>query len=64
MSRDAKYEYYQSPCGDWYWHLKAANGKIVASGEGYTRKRDVLSGIKAHRRAAKTERVVEIARPA
>jgi len=30
----------------WYWHLKAANGKIVAaSGQGYHNKQDCLAGI-------------------
>lgn len=32
--------------GQWYWHLKAANGKIIASsGEGYYNKQDCLAGI-------------------
>lgn len=30
----------------WYWHLRARNGKIIAaSGEGYHNKQDCLAGI-------------------
>jgi len=28
--------------GNWYWHLKAANGEKIANGEGYKKKADVL----------------------
>lgn len=31
--------------GEWYWRLRAANGEIVASGEGYTRREDVRRGV-------------------
>jgi uncharacterized protein YegP (UPF0339 family) len=31
--------------GQWYWHLRASNGKIIAQGEGYRRKRDLLHTI-------------------
>ena len=58
--RSAKYEYWQSPNGEWHWHLKGLNGEIQSSGEGYKRKGGALAGIKAHRRSAATERVVEI----
>lgn len=55
--RLARYEVYQDAIGAWRWRLKSANGEIVASGEGYTRKQGALAGVKAHRRAAVTERV-------
>ena len=55
--RQARYEVYQDASGEWRWRLKSANGEIVASGEGYKRKQGALSGVKAHRRAALTERV-------
>ena len=32
--------------GKWFWHYKAANGEIVASGEGYTRRIDCIKAIK------------------
>lgn len=31
---------------DWRWRLKAGNGEIVASGEGYTRREDALRGFR------------------
>jgi len=40
-----KYEYYKASNGNWYWRLKAGNGQIIASGEGYVNKADVLSVI-------------------
>lgn len=55
-----KYQFYQDPQGQWRWRLKASNGCIVASGEGYKTRAGVLNGIRAHRRAAATARVVEI----
>jgi uncharacterized protein YegP (UPF0339 family) len=31
------FEYWKSDVdGKWYWHLKAGNGEIVASSQGYT----------------------------
>lgn len=56
----SKYEYYKADDG-YRWRLKSANGKIVASGEAYKRKSGALAGIAAHRRAAQTLRVVEVA---
>lgn len=29
---------------EWRWRVKAANGEIVASGEGYTRREDAVRG--------------------
>jgi uncharacterized protein YegP (UPF0339 family) len=31
--------------GQWYWHLRATNGKIIAQGEGYKRRSDLLKTI-------------------
>lgn len=31
---------FQDKRGGWVWHLKAANGRIIAQGESHTRKRD------------------------
>jgi len=42
-----KYEYWKSQKnGNWYWHLKAANNQVIATGEGYINKADVLTVIK------------------
>ena len=55
-----KYEWWQGADGDRYWHLKAPNGQIIASGEGYRTKAGVLRGIASHRRHAATLKVVEL----
>lgn len=47
-----KIEVYQNAAGDWAWRLRSANGKVQASGEGYTRHCDVLRGVAAFKRAA------------
>lgn len=39
-----KYEIFKRGT-QWYWRLKAANGKIIAQGEGYHNKGDALSTI-------------------
>ena len=41
---DAKIFYWRGSKG-WYWHLIAANGEVIAQGEGYTTKAGVLKGI-------------------
>lgn len=42
-----KFEVFQSPRNNqWYWHLKSANGKVIAHGEGHTRKQDAERAIK------------------
>ena len=47
-----KYMYFKSPADlQWYWHLKARNGKIVAHGEGYTTKAMCLKGIRLVKRS-------------
>lgn len=35
-----KYQMWQASNKQWYWHLKAANGEIIAHGEGYVNKTD------------------------
>lgn len=41
------FEYYQDKRGQWRWRLRARNGKIVASGEGFASIRNVLRSIDA-----------------
>jgi len=36
----------------WYFRLRAANGKIIAQSEGYSRKRNALKGIAAIKKCA------------
>lgn len=58
--RLARYEVFHVAAGDWRWRLMSANGETIASGEGYATKHGARRGIDAHRRAACTERVVEL----
>ena len=40
------YYYFKDIKGEWRWHLKAANGRIIAdSGEGYKSERECLADI-------------------
>ena len=38
--KQPRFHVYQDKAGAWRWHLKAANGRIVAQGEAHTRKAD------------------------
>lgn len=40
------YYYFKDQKGEWRWHLKAANGRIIAdSGEGYKSEQECLADI-------------------
>jgi uncharacterized protein len=42
----ATYCVFQDAAGEWRWHLRAANNRIIAAlGEGYQHKQDCLHGI-------------------
>jgi uncharacterized protein YegP (UPF0339 family) len=42
----ATFQVFQDSSGEWRWHLRAANNRIIAdSGEGYNNKQDCLHGI-------------------
>ena len=49
-----KFEVFESEAAtpEWYFRLRAANGKIIAQSEGYTRKRNALKGIRAIKKCA------------
>jgi len=43
MKKPARFEYWQSSTSkQWYWHIRAGNGEIIATGEGYKRKAGVF----------------------
>lgn len=47
-----RFEFWRSQAdGQWYFHFRAANGKLVCQSEGYTRKAGCLNGIKSIWRA-------------
>lgn len=55
-----KFEVYQDKGGDWRFRLKAGNGEVVATGQGYASKSGVMNGIDSVRRNAADAEVVEI----
>ena len=42
MKKSLRFIYGKKKNGQFYWHLKSANGEIVAQGEGYKRRAGVL----------------------
>ncbi len=55
----AKFEVYKGMSGDFGFRLKAANGKVVAQGQGYKTKEACLKGIESIKRNAKGATVVD-----
>jgi len=54
-----KYELYQDKAGDWRFRLKAGNGEVIATGQGYASKAGAMNGIDSVRRNADSE-VIEV----
>jgi uncharacterized protein YegP (UPF0339 family) len=55
----AKFEVYKGTSGDFRFRLKAANGKVVAQGQGYKTKEACRKGIESIKRNAKGATVVD-----
>ncbi|WP_353115580.1 YegP family protein [Microbacterium sp.] len=55
-----KFELYEDKGGDWRFRLKAGNGEIIATGQGYASKSGALNGIDSVRRNAADAEVVEV----
>ena len=53
-----KFEVYQDKAGEFRFRLKATNGQIIATGEGYTKKESCLNGIESIRKNAPDAEVV------
>ena len=54
-----KYEVYQDKAGEFRFRLKARNGEIIATGEGYKAKASCLNGIDSIRRNAPDAEIVK-----
>ena len=54
-----KFEMYQDKAGEFRFRLKARNGEIIATGEGYKAKASCLNGIDSIRRNAPDAEVVK-----
>jgi len=60
--RNPRIEIFQDKRGEWRWHLRATNGRIVCQGESHTSKRDAIRAAKAVvATCAKDPVVVEVA---
>jgi len=61
MKMVEKFEYWESKKdGQWYFHLKAENGKVIAQSQGYTTKDNCINGIDSIKNNALTARTEEI----
>ena len=54
-----KFELYEDKSGKWRFRLKAGNGEIIATGQGYASKASATNGIESVRRNAPEAQVVE-----
>ena len=57
--KNPKFEVYTDKAGEFRFRLKAKNGQIIATGEGYKAKKSCLNGIESIRKNADSETVVE-----
>jgi uncharacterized protein len=55
----AKFELFKDKSGDFRFHLKAANGEIIASGQGYKTKAAAEKGIESVKTNAPGATVVD-----
>ena len=55
-----KFEVYQDKGGKYRFRLKASNGQVIASGQGYASKESCLHGIDSVRKNAPEATVVDV----
>lgn len=55
-----KFEVYKDKAGGFRFRLKASNGQIIASGQGYKTKESCLHGIESVKKNAADSKVVEL----
>ncbi len=55
-----KFEVYEDKAGEIRFRLKARNGEIIATGEGYTKKASCMNGIDSIRRNAPEAALVDL----
>ncbi len=58
--RTGRFEIFIDKAGEYRFHLKAANGEVIAASQGYTSKGACLKGIESIRTNAPTAEIVEI----
>jgi uncharacterized protein YegP (UPF0339 family) len=57
---DGKFEVYQDKAGEYRFRLKAPNGEVIATGEGYTSKASCMNGIQSVIKNAPKAKIVEL----
>lgn len=55
----AKFELFRGADEQWYFNLKANNGKVICQSEGYRRRASALKGIAAIKKVAVKAKIVE-----
>ncbi len=55
-----KFELYTDKAGEWRFRLKASNGQVIATGEGYSSKAGALNGIESIKTNAPDAPVEEV----
>ncbi|WP_368499941.1 YegP family protein [Herbiconiux sp. A18JL235] len=55
-----KFELYKSPNGEFRFRLKAGNGEIIATSEGYTSRAGAKNGIESVKMNAEDAEVVDL----
>ena len=59
VCKHPKFEVYLDKAGEFRFRLKARNGQIIATGEGYKSKKSCMNGIESIRKNAASEIVTE-----
>jgi uncharacterized protein YegP (UPF0339 family) len=57
---DGKFEVYQDKAGEYRFRLKAPNGEVIATGEGYASKASCMNGIQSVIKNAPKAKIVEL----
>ena len=60
VQKHPKFEVYQDKAGEYRFRLKATNGQIIATGEGYKAKPSCLNGIESIKRNAPEAKVEKV----
>jgi len=55
-----KFEVYKDAKGEYRFRLKASNGQVIATGEGYKTKASCMNGIESIKKNAPEAKVVEV----
>lgn len=55
--RNPKWVIYQDTAGQWRWHLRAANNRIIAQGESHKRRSDAVRACETVQETAALARV-------